>query len=314
MKNILVTGGAGFIGSHLCEALLKRKYNVICLDDLSSGRRENIEHLLKNDKFMMHDVERPCARLGAMSIDYIFHLASPASPVDYQNEPIKTLTTNSVGTYNILQLAWVNKARLVLTSTSEVYGDPLEHPQKETYWGNVNSVGPRSCYDESKRFAEALCMAYFRKQNTDIRIARIFNTFGERMRRNDGRVVSNFICQCLDKNPITIYGDGTQTRSFCYVSDMVNGLMKLMFTEGISGEVINLGNPEERTMLEIAETIKKLTGVELKTVFMPLPEDDPTRRKPDISKAKKMLNWEPVVGFENGLQKTITSFQKKDGW
>jgi len=238
-------------------------------------------------------------------------MASPASPVDYQKLPIETSMANSIGTFNILELARKNNARFLLTSTSEVYGDPLENPQKETYWGNVNPFGVRSCYDESKRFAETLTMSFFRKYGLDVRIARIFNTFGPRMRKDDGRAIPNFMVQALSGKSITVYGDGKQTRSFCYISDMTNGLMKFMFTDDISGEVVNLGNPDERSIISVAELIKKLTQSKSEIIFKPLPEDDPKHRKPNINKAKELLNWKPKVDFIDGLKKTIEWFKKE---
>jgi nucleoside-diphosphate-sugar epimerase len=304
---VLVTGGAGFIGSFLCETLLEKDYDVMCLDNLSTGKKSNVEHLLKNPKFkfLEHDVTKPID----LKTNFIFHLASPASPIDYQKLPIETSMANSIGTYNMLQIAKKNEARLLLASTSEVYGDPIEHPQKETYWGNVNPFGIRSCYDESKRFAEALTMSFYRKHNLDVRIARIFNTFGPRMRLDDGRVIPNFIIESLTEKPITVYGDGKQTRSFCYISDMIEGLLKLMFKDNLSGEVINLGNPEERTILDVAALIKEMTNSNSEITFKPLPKDDPTRRKPDITKARKLLGWEPKIDFAKGLKETIEWFK-----
>lgn len=303
---VLVTGGAGFIGSFLCERLLEEGNEVICLDNLSTGKKSNVEHLFKNQnfKFIEHDVTRSIE----LKIDSIFHMASPASPVDYLRLPIETSMANSIGTFNMLELGRKNNVRFLLASTSEVYGDPLEHPQKETYWGHVNPFGIRSCYDESKRFAETLTMSFFRKYDLDARIARIFNTFGPRMRKNDGRAIPNFIVQALSGQPITVYGDGKQTRSFCYISDMINGLMKFMFTENLSGQVVNLGNIEERTIISVARKIKNLTKSKSKIVFKSLPEDDPSKRKPDINKAKKMFAWEPKVDFVDGLNKTIGWF------
>jgi len=304
---VLVTGGAGFIGSFLCERLLEEVYDVICLDNFSTGKKSNIAHLMTNQKFKLieHDITKPID----LKIDYIFHLASPASPVDYQKLPIETSMANSIGTFNMLELARKSNARFLLASTSEVYGDPLEHPQRETYWGNVNPFGVRSCYDESKRFAETLTMSFFRKYDLDVRIARIFNTFGQRMRKDDGRVIPNFIVQVLSGQPITVYGDGKQTRSFCYITDMIDGLMKLMFKDNLSGQVVNLGTTEERTIISLARLIKDLTQSKSKIIFKPLPEDDPTRRKPDITKVKKMLNWEPRVDFVKGLKETIEWFK-----
>jgi len=305
---VLITGGAGFIGSHLCETVLKDKgFDALCLDNLSTGNKKNIEHLLNNSrfKFIKHDVTKTID----LKVDFIFHLASPASPIDYQKLPIETSLANSLGTYNMLVLAKKNKARFLLASTSEVYGDSLEHPQKETYWGNVNPLGPRSCYDESKRFAEALTMSFQRKYNLDVRIARIFNTYGPRMRLDDGRVLPNFIVQTLSNRPITVYGDGTQTRSFCFISDMVSGLMKFMFTDSLSKEVINLGSSDEKKIIDVANFLKKLLSSKSDIIFKPLPKDDPTKRKPDTTKAKRLLNWETKIDFKSGLLQTIKWFR-----
>jgi len=304
---ILVTGGAGFIGSFLCERLLEDGYDVICLDNFFTGKKSNIKHLLKNQKFKF--IEHDVTKQIELKIDSIFHLASPASPVDYQRLPIETSMANSLGTFNMLQLAKKNNARFLLASTSEVYGDPSEHPQKETYWGNVNPIGPRSCYDESKRFAETLTMSFHTRYGLDVRIARIFNTFGSRMRKDDGRAIPNFITQALSGQPITVYGDGKQTRSFCFISDMIDGLMELMFTDSLSGQVVNLGNTEERSILSVARLIKDLTKTKSEIVFKPLPEDDPTRRRPDITKAKELLNWKPKIDFVEGLKETVEWFK-----
>lgn len=307
--NALVTGGAGFIGSWLCDRLVKDGYNVLCIDNMSSGKRQNIAHLLKNKKFefMEHDVRKPMNIRG--KIDYVFHMSSRASPIDFKKYAIEILLTNSLGTKNALELAREKKARFLLASSSEAYGDPLEHPQKETYRGNVNPTGPRSPYDEGKRFAEALASAYHRCYGLNVRIARIFNTYGPRMRKNDGRVIPNFITQALNGRQITVYGNGQQTRSFCYIDDLINGLIKLMFTDGLSGEVVNLGTPNEIPILEVANLIKMMTNSKSKIVFRPIPQDDPTRRRPDISKAKKLLGWKPTVSLEKGLQKTIEYFK-----
>lgn len=302
-KRTLVTGGAGFIGSWLCERLVENSYKVTCIDNLCSGSRKNLGRL--DIEFMEHDVKQPIE----LEVDYIFHLASRASPIDFLQHPVDILLTSSLGTYNLLKLAEQNNARFLLASTSEVYGNPLQHPQDEVYWGNVNPVGPRSCYDESKRFSEALAMAFYRDSGLDVRIARIFNTYGERMREDDGRVVPNFINQALKNEPITVYGDGTQTRAFCYVSDMVDGLVKLMFGEGLEGEVINIGNPSEISILEVANLVKALTASNSEIVFKPLPQDDPARRKPDITKAKEKLNWEPKIGLEEGLERVVRYFK-----
>ncbi len=310
-KTILVTGGAGFIGSHLCEALIEKKFKVMCVDNLGTGKLENLKTIIKhkNFKFIKQDVKSPL-KINK-KISYIFHLASYASPPYYQKYSIDTLMTNSLGTYNILELAKKNKARFLLASTSEVYGDPEVHPQKEEYRGNVNPVGPRSCYDEAKRFAEALTMEYARKFGLDVRIIRIFNTYGPRLQKDDGRVISNFIYQALNNKPITIYGKGTQTRSFCYVSDMVKGIIKTMFNKAAKNQVINLGNPEEFTIKEAAIIIKDLTVSKSKLIYKKLPEDDPLRRKPDITKAKKILNWRPEVKLKEGLTKTIQWFKNE---
>jgi nucleoside-diphosphate-sugar epimerase len=307
VKTIIVTGGAGFIGSHLCEWLCESNH-VTCVDNLVTGRKENIKLLLRNPNFTFveHDVSKPFRVQGP--VDQIYHLSSPASPIDYQKLPIETMMVNSVGTKNMLDLANEKRARILIASTSEVYGDPEKHPQSEDYWGRVNPIGPRSCYDESKRFAEALAMAYCKTHYLDVKIARIFNTFGPRMRSNDGRVIPNFVTQALKNEDITVYGDGKQTRSFCYITDLVDGLIKLM-ESGKSGEIMNLGNPDERQVIDVAKTIKELTNSSSKIVFMPLPKDDPTRRKPDIRRAKEKLNWEPRVAFESGLKKTIDWFK-----
>lgn len=305
----LVTGGAGFIGSHLCEALLDASHRVIAVDNLLTGRKDNIQDALKRPQFTLieHDVTKPLNKLSDVS--YIFHLASPASVVDYQKYPEETALVNSAGTRNLLQLAGETGAKFLFASTSEVYGDPKEHPQKETYWGNVNPVGPRACYDESKRFGEMITMVYHRRDAIDARIIRIFNTYGPRMRPDDGRVVSNLINQAIRGEPLTVYGDGSQTRSFCYVSDMVEGIMKAMFTSGTNGEVVNLGNPEEYRMLDLAKKIQEMTGTKSETVFADLPPDDPARRQPDITKAKTFLGWEPKVSIAEGLERTIAYYR-----
>jgi len=303
----LVTGGAGFIGSHLCEALLERGEEVICLDNFFTGRKTNISHLLDNPRFELirHDITHPIY----LEVDRIFNLACPASPVHYQINPVKTIKTNVLGALNVLGMAKRVKARVLQASTSEVYGDPQVHPQPESYWGNVNPIGLRSCYDEGKRVAEALFFDYHRQNGVDIRVVRIFNTYGPRMLINDGRVVSNFIVQALKNEPITVYGDGSQTRSFCYISDLIDGLLRLMDCEGFVGPV-NLGNPAEYTILELAQMIKEFTNSKSEIVFKPLPKDDPTRRKPDITLAKEKLNWEPKVDIREGLLKTIEYFRK----
>ncbi len=304
-KNIaVITGGAGFIGSHLCERLIKEGFKVICLDNLITGKLENIEHLSgdKNFRFIRHNVTKYIALKG--KIDYVLHFASPASPEDYLKFPIQTLKVGSLGTHNALGLAKEKKAKFMLASTSEVYGDPLAHPQPETYWGNVNCVGVRGCYDESKRFAEAITMAYHRVHKIDTKIARIFNSYGPRMRINDGRVVPNFISQALNNKPITVYGKGRQTRSFCYIDDLIEGIFRLMNTK--VNAPINLGNPNEFTILELAKLILKLTRSKSKLVFKPLPQDDPRQRQPDITRAKKLLRWQPKIELAQGLKRTIT--------
>jgi nucleoside-diphosphate-sugar epimerase len=310
MQSVLVTGGAGFIGSHLCDLLIEKGYKVICLDNLLTGSKDNIKQLLDNPNFKFIDADvTKTLNLDISDLDFIFHLASPASPIDYQNYPEETLLANSMGTINVLKLTEEQGAKVLIASTSEIYGDPLEHPQKETYWGNTNSFGPRSCYDESKRFAEAATYVYLKKHAVDARIIRIFNTYGPRMQKDDGRVVSNFINQCLEGSPITIYGDGSQTRSFCYISDMIAGICKAMFSEETNAQVFNLGNPIEFTMMELAENVKKLTGAKSEIIYKPLPPDDPKQRQPDITKANKFLGWEPKVSLDEGLQKTIEYYQ-----
>jgi len=309
MDNIttaLVTGGAGFIGSHLCKYLLKKNYKVICIDNLITGSLKNLEDIKTGDfLFVNHDVTEHIDIKD--NINIIFHLSSPASPIDYLQLPIQTLKVGALGTHNILGVAKSKRATILLASTSEVYGDPLIHPQTEEYWGNVNPIGPRGVYDEAKRFAEAITMAYHRQQGLDTRIARIFNTYGPNMRMRDGRVIPNFITQCLKGEDMTTYGDGRQTRSFCYIDDMVDGLFKLISTE--YHLPMNLGNPNEITILELSSRIKKLTGSSSNIIFNPLPEDDPKVRMPDISKAKKILTWEPKVNLEEGLAKTIGWFK-----
>ncbi len=306
MKNILVTGGAGFIGSHLCEKLIQQGHHVICLDNFFTGSRKNIAHLLDNREFELirHDIIEPII----LEVDQIYNLACPASPIHYQFNAIKTIKTNVIGITNMLDLADETKARILQASTSEVYGDPAIHPQREDYWGNVNPIGIRSCYDEGKRVAEALMMDYHRQHNVDIKIIRIFNTYGPRMAENDGRVVSNFIIQALKNEDITIYGDGSQTRSFCYVDDLVRGMISLMNTEDFIGPV-NVGNDGEYTILELAQMIIELCGSSSKIIFKPLPSDDPCKRRPDLSLAKERLGYEPTVNIRDGLQKTIEYFR-----
>lgn len=307
MKRILVTGGAGFIGSYLCEELLKEGNEVLCLDNFFTGNKRNIYHLLDNKNFevIRHDITVPIL----LEVDRIFHFACPASPVHYQYNPVKTVKTNVMGTINMLGVAKRVRARMLLASTSEVYGDPKVHPQKETYWGHVNPIGPRSCYDEGKRVAETLTMDYYRQNRVDVRIIRIFNTYGPRMAINDGRVVSNFIVQALRNQDITVYGKGDQTRSFCYVDDLVKGALKMMDQNQFIGPV-NLGNPDEFTILELAERVIELTNSRSKIQFLPLPQDDPTQRRPDISLAKEKLDWEPTIKLEEGLKKTIQYFDE----
>ncbi len=305
----VVTGGAGFIGSNLCEALLSIGHTVFCVDNLVTGTEKNIEHIKDNPDFTFINWDVINEFPVLPTIHYIFHLASPASVPDYQKYSEETALVNSVGTRNMLKVAKAYKAKFLFTSTSEVYGNPFEHPQKETYWGNVNPNGVRSCYDESKRFGEMMTMLYVRNRGVDGRIVRIFNTYGPNMRKDDGRVISNFINQALEEKPLTVYGDGKQTRSICYVSDLVDGLMKMMFSDKTKGEVINLGNPEEYTMIDLAKKIQKMTGTKSEIVFAPLPQDDPMQRRPDITKAKTVLGWEPKVTADVGLQKTIEYYK-----
>ncbi|MGE3973487.1 MAG: UDP-glucuronic acid decarboxylase family protein [Bdellovibrionales bacterium] len=305
-KKALVAGGAGFIGSHLCEYLLSKNYDVHALDNLVTGRKENIQHLIvKGLQFHQLNLIEPFDL--NVTFDEIYNLASPASPVDFAKMPLFILQTSSVGHLRLLDLAKKMNARILIASTSEVYGDPIEHPQTEEYWGNVNPIGPRSCYDEAKRFAEALSMAHFRTEKTQIRIIRIFNTYGPRMRPDDGRIIPNFFMQALKKQPLTIYGDGTQTRSFCYVSDMVEGMYALM--QSMVTTPVNIGNPSEKSVAEIADEINRLTGNTQEHIFLPLPEDDPRRRWPQIDKAKKLLKWEPRVDLAEGLEKTLAFFK-----
>lgn len=311
---ILVTGGAGFIGSHLCAALLADGHEIVCVDSFITGNRRNIAHLVDNPHFQLieHDVIEPID----LDVQAIFHLASPASPPGYLKFPLKTALTNSHGTYHLLELALRCQAMFLLASTSEAYGDPLEHPQREDYWGHVNPVGVRSCYDESKRYAETLTMLYVRQYGLDARIIRIFNTYGPHSDPHDGRIVPNFVTQALRGEPITVYGDGTQTRSLCYVSDLVEGLRRAMFTAESQGEVLNLGSPEEHSVLEYAHLIKRLSGSASPIVYVAAPQlglrimDDPSRRCPDIAKARRVLGWEPHVPLAEGLEKTIAWFRQ----
>jgi len=309
MRRVLITGGAGFIGSHLCERFLAEDHEVICMDNLLTGSADNIAHLFADRRFtfIQQDVTNFIHVKGPL--DAILHFASPASPVDYLELPIQTLKVGSLGTHKALGLAKEKNARFLLASTSEVYGDPLVHPQNEDYWGNVNPIGPRGVYDEAKRFAEAITMAYHRTHGVQTRIVRIFNTHGPRMRLNDGRVVPNFIAQALRGEPITVYGDGSQTRSFCYVSDLVEGLTRLLRSEHPGP--VNCGNPTEVTILQFAERIKAITGSRSEIVFKPLPVDDPKVRQPDITRARTVLGWEPQIGLEDGLRRTIDYFRTR---
>lgn len=309
MTRVLITGGAGFLGSHLCERLLQNGRDVLCVDNFYTGTKHNIAHLLGHSSFelLRHDVTFPLF----VEVDQIYNLACPASPIHYQNDPVQTTKVNVHGSINMLGLAKRVKATILQASTSEVYGNPSVHPQVESYWGNVNPLGPRACYDEGKRCAETLFFDYYRQHNVSIKIARIFNTYGPRMHPNDGRVVSNFIIQALQGNPITIYGEGAQTRSFCYVDDLVDALIRLMQSPSTCTGPMNLGNPEECTILELAQVIIRLTGSKSKIVKMGLPQDDPERRKPDISFAKSTLEWFPKVQLEEGLTKTIGYFDDR---
>lgn len=306
-KRILVTGGAGFLGSHLCERLLNEGHEVLCVDNFYTGRKANIAHLLNNPYFevIRHDITFPLY----VEVDEIYHLACPASPVHYQFDPVQTTKTSVHGSINMLGLAKRLKIKILLASTSEVYGDPTVHPQPETYWGNVNPIGPRACYDEGKRCAETLFFDYYRQHRLKIKVARIFNTYGPRMHPNDGRVVSNFIVQALKGEDITVYGDGKQTRSFCYVDDMIDGLIRLMNSSDDFTGPVNLGNPEEYSILQLAEAIIRLTGSKSRIVFKPLPPDDPKQRCPDITLARKVLNWQPTTPLEEGLKRTIEYFR-----
>jgi dTDP-glucose 4,6-dehydratase len=304
---VLVTGGAGFVGSHLCDALLAQGHSVLCVDNLLTGNMRNIEHLRQEPRFEFrdHDVSQP---FDFGKVEYIFHFASPASPVDYLDHPIETLQAGSLGTMNCLELAKKHGAKFFLASTSECYGDPLEHPQKETYWGNVNPIGPRSVYDEAKRFAEATTMAYRRRHEVDTHIVRIFNTYGPRLQLNDGRAISNFMKQALRGEDLTVYGEGSQTRSFCYVSDEIAGILALAASD--EHEPTNIGNPDEFTILKCAQVILEVTGSRSKIRYEPLPQDDPKQRCPDISKAKRLFGWEPKIDLRTGLKMSLEYFKK----
>ncbi len=304
----VVTGGAGFLGSHLCDYLIEKGWEVLCIDSLITGVETNIEHLKRHERFriLRQDVTRYIDVPGP--VDYVLHFASPASPVDYLKLPIQTLKVGALGTHNTLGLALAKNAKYLLASTSECYGDPQVSPQNETYWGHVNPIGPRGVYDEAKRFAEAMVMAYHRSKGMETHIVRIFNTYGPRMRLNDGRALPNFVHQALTGQPITVYGDGKQTRSFCYVSDLIEGIYRLMMSD--EREPTNIGNPQEITILEFAERVRALMDSKVEIIFKPLPQDDPKQRCPDISKAKKILNWEPKVNLEEGLKRTLTYFRQ----
>lgn len=309
MKTVLITGAAGFLGSHLCDKFIEKGYRVIAMDNLLTGSLDNIAHLFKLETFTYyhHDVTK-FVHISE-PVDYILHFASPASPIDYLKMPIQTLKVGALGTYHLLGLAKEKKARILVASTSEIYGDPLEHPQKEDYWGNVNSIGPRGVYDEAKRFLESITMAYHTYHQLDIRIVRIFNTYGPRMRLNDGRALPTFIRQALHNEPLSAFGDGSQTRSFCYVSDLIEGIYRLLLSHYTLP--VNLGNPEEITIQQLAEEIIALTGNKKDIIYQPLPQDDPKKRKPDIQRAQDFLGWHPLVNRKEGLQKTLAYFQQK---
>lgn len=308
-KKILISGGAGFIGSHLCDHYIQREYEIWCIDNLCTGSLENINHLVNipEFKFIQKDIINLSVNSLKQKFDMVFHLASPASPPDYFKLPLETLKVNSIGTEKMLEIAKLSNAKFLFSSTSEVYGDPVVSPQPETYWGNVNPIGPRCIYDEGKRYGEALVMTYYRKYKVDTRIIRIFNTYGERMRIDDGRVIPNFIGQILKGEPLTVYGDGKQTRSFCYISDLIEGITKTMEVD--YHLPLNLGNPFEFTILELAEIIQKIAGVKTHIKFLPPLEDDPKKRRPDISKARELLKWEPLVSLEEGLKRTIAFYR-----
>ena len=305
MPTSVVTGGAGFLGSHLCDYLLERGHRVICVDNLETSTLANVEHVRSSDfEFLYHDVVEHIEVPGP--VDFVYHLAALASPIDYLRQPLHSLKVGSYGTHNALGLAKYKRARFFLASTSEVYGDPLQHPQRESYWGNVNPIGPRGVYDEAKRYAEAMAMAYHKQQGVDTCIARIFNTYGPRMRPNDGRAIPTFVRQALDDQPITVFGDGTQTRSFCYVDDLIRGLVAL--TESGEHMPVNIGNPGEFTLLELAELVLRLSGSKSEIVYEALPEDDPQQRRPDISRAKEVLGWEPEIALEDGLRRILAAY------
>ena len=308
-ERCIVTGGAGFLGSHLCDYLIRQGHDVICMDNLLTGSTDNIAHLMGNDRFVFYQYDVTQYIFVSGDVDCIFHFASPASPKDYLEFPIQTLKVGALGTHNTLGLAKQKEATFILASTSEVYGDPLVHPQKESYWGNVNPVGPRGVYDEAKRFAEALVMAYHRAHGVNTKIARIFNTYGPRMRIGDGRVVPSFVCQALKNEPITVYGDGNQTRSFCYVSDLIRGIYALAHSP--HHDPVNIGNPDEMTILEFAQFVKKATNSTSKIVYKKLPIDDPTVRQPDITTAKQVIDWSPEIDLEKGLLQTVEYFKNK---
>lgn len=309
MRRVLVAGGAGFIGTHFTEYLLNKGFRVFSVDNFSTGKPENVKRFLGDPNYTFEEMDI-VKGVPKEKFDFIVDLASPASPQKYLSLPVETMLVNSVGVLNLLNLAKENRSRFLLASTSEVYGDPEVHPQREDYWGHVNPIGPRSVYDEGKRFAEAITMAFYRYEKIDVRIARIFNTYGPYMDVGDGRIIPNFAYQALTGKPITIYGDGSQTRSFCYVSDMVEGLFLLMTLDGLEGEVVNLGNPDERTVKEVADLICEILNVPKNYEYLPLPQDDPKKRKPDITKAKKLLNWSPKVDFETGLRKTLEWYKE----
>ena len=312
-KRILVSGGAGFLGSHLCDRLLAEGHRVICLDNFYTGSRENVAHLAGEDGFLLveGDVNDVPNILECEALDQIFHMACPASPVHYQRDPVETLRTCVFGTYNMLEMARRTGARILIASTSEVYGDPEQHPQTESYWGNVNPIGPRSCYDEGKRCGEAFAVSHAAVNGTEVRLARIFNTYGPRMDVDDGRVVSNFVVQAIRGEALTVYGDGKQTRSFCYVSDLVEGFIRLMASEELQARPVNLGNPGEFTILELADLVRKYTDSASELSWQPLPKDDPTLRRPDITTAREKLGWEPTIALEQGLERTIAYFREK---